>query len=235
MIPKFINTIAINLNYHGLKEGVGGKIINNQHMWITVVAVTVSPLCFFQDLTRLEFAGYISVIATIYVVIMLITMFIFPSIGACEGTVSAHHCKSDTVALVQDNLPFSLFEAIPVFLYAFSLNFQVLPVYNTLAKPSTKTVRKAVSICLSFGAVVYAIAGVAAYNTFGPNVPQNVLDGKINTVPVGVARFLMVISMALVFPLVSKYCVSSCCTSPHCVPSLPFVIISITCGDVCCG
>lgn len=103
-------------------------------MTITIIIFSVSPLCFLRSITPLRFAGAFSVFSVTFLVSMIVYMYLGqPSSGACQlyssssssdGQLPAS-CAVDVVAIEQTDLLESLLQALPIFFFAYSVNFQV--------------------------------------------------------------------------------------------------------------
>jgi len=156
-------------------------------------------------------------VAIVYLVVVIALMYAFPSsLGACGGSSSSssssHHglsaspCATGVVAVADDhNIFVSLLQATPIMLFAFIINFQVLPVHNSLMKPSVKTTTTALTLSLGFCSLMYIAAGLVAYLTYGSLIHPNLLNQSSNNILMDMARIFIALVESLSYPLVGKW------------------------------
>ena len=124
----------------------------HRSLWISLIFLLVLPLCFLRSITPLRFAGLVTSLSVAYFILLILLLYLFPTLGACLlYPSSSSSCAENTQAFPPTHLFLPhLLLACPIFFFSFSINFQVLPIYNALTHPSTSTASHATAWALLF-------------------------------------------------------------------------------------
>lgn len=211
LMPRTFRDLAILSDHSSLIENANGLLddyLLHRSLWVSLILLLVLPLCFLRSITPLRYAGLVTCIAVSYFIIVVVTLFIFPSAGACLLYSSP---PSSSISCAKNVIPFPpslpvllhhLLLACPVFFFSFSINFQVLPIHNALRNPSLHTTHLAIATALICSGLTYLLVSLSAYSTFGELVQSNLFKNYGNTWPLDTARLLMLLVVALLYPLV---------------------------------
>ncbi|XP_077983616.1 sodium-coupled neutral amino acid transporter 7-like [Glandiceps talaboti] len=165
----------------------------NRKFTLTVVAVLfILPLCFPAKIDFLKYSSLFGVLATIYVVIIVVFQYF-----------SGNYTPPKQL----DSHPTSwldMFAVIPVICFAFQCHLSAVPVYATLQDRSMKTFSKVTALSLSLCFVVYLLTGIFGYLTFGDKVKSDLLQSyDAKDISVTIARFMISISVLTSIPILN--------------------------------
>jgi amino acid permease len=165
LMPQVILSFAKALDRHDQLP----NIVLDRSFWIFVFMILLVPLCFMRRLDSLRHTSYMSLLAVMYLVIIVLYYSIpskrshLPKPGPVYAiNIDGHHFLS----------------IFPVFVFAFTCAQNMLPVHNELR--ATKSLhlsrsRKAITISIAFAGTVYLIVGILGYLSFGSKVSANIV------------------------------------------------------------
>lgn len=214
LMPRTFRDLAILSHHSSLVEHSNGLLddyLLHRSLWVSLILLLVLPLCFLRSITPLRYAGLVTCVAVSYFILVAVTLFLFPSTGACllySSPSSSISSCAENIAPFPPSLPLllqHLLLACPIFFFSFSINFQVLPIHNALQHPSLHTTHLATATALACSGLTYLLVSLSAYFTFGERVQSNLFKNYGNTWPLDAARVLMLLVVALLYPLVSKF------------------------------
>ncbi|CAO1616641.1 unnamed protein product [Parajaminaea phylloscopi] len=142
----------------------------DRNFWVTALLVLLLPLCFLRKLDSLRHTSYLSLMAVVYLVVIVVSFFISPTARASLPA------RGDVHAVVFSPHILAIF---PVFVFAFTCAQNMLPVYNELAAtdPLMHLDRAKWAIGSSIGgaAAVYVSVAVLGYLEFGSSLSDNII------------------------------------------------------------
>lgn len=137
----------------------------DRDFWITFLVVLLLPLCFLRKLDSLRHTSYLSLMAVVYLVVIVIVFFLDQSSLPPRGEVHAVVLSPHILAI------------FPVFVFAFTCAQNMLPVYNELSAsdPLMHMDRAKWAIGSSIGGAgaVYTMVSLLGYAEFGANLGDN--------------------------------------------------------------
>lgn len=169
----------------------------DRDFWVTVLLVMLLPLCFLRKLDSLRHTSYLSLMAVIYLVVIVVFYFFsteararLPPRGEIHWIVFSPH----------------ILPIFPVFVFAFTCAQNMLPVYNELSAtdPLMHLDRAKWAIGASIGGAgtVYAIVSVLGYLEFGSNLGDNIIAMYPSTsIFVAIGRLSIVLLTIFSYPL----------------------------------
>lgn len=145
---------------------------------------------------------------------------VFAIVGvAVNGKVQKHVGPAFKEAFENfDVSMFGVFRSLPLIIFAFMYQTNIPMIYHELAKKNPKHMQRIIIIGTIAAIVVYLLAGIFGYVTFigNPNLDaimekQNILevDAYGNSIPIYVARFLMLLVVLFATPLCILPCKDS--------------------------
>lgn len=165
LMPQVILSFAKALDRHDHLP----NIVLDRSFWIFVFMIVLVPLCFMRRLDSLRHTSYMSLLAVMYLVIIVLYYSIpskrshLPKPGPVYAiNIDGHHFLS----------------IFPVFVFAFTCAQNMLPVHNELRAIKSLHLsrsRKAINISITFAGTVYLIVGVLGYLSFGSKVSANIV------------------------------------------------------------
>ncbi|MCO5590006.1 hypothetical protein L7F22_043975 [Adiantum nelumboides] len=165
LMPQVVLSFAKALNSH---ETLPGFLLDRS-FWIFAFMVALVPLCFLRRLDSLRHTSYLSLLAVMYLVIIVL-YYSLPS-------KKAHLPEPGPIFII--NIDGHHFLSVfPVFVFAFTCAQNMLPVHNEMraARPlHFFRTRKAIFSSISLAGTVYLIVGVLGYLSFGSNVGANII------------------------------------------------------------
>lgn len=161
---------------------------------ITITAVaTILPMCYFQRLDFLKYAGTLGVFAMLYVVFLNVyEYYVLPPLNLEVVQPSTASSVSSSLAVIA---------VIPVITFAYQCHEIVVPVYACMSDRSMKTFGKTTALALGILFVLYCTAGTFGYLTFGPKVSPDIMqlyDAKDPFVIIGITA--LVVKMITTYP-----------------------------------
>lgn len=160
---------------------------------ISITAFTlILPMCYFQRLDFLKYAGTLGVFSMLYVVFLNVYEYFL--------------LRDDTIVpVVTDQAQpstFSVIACIPVICFAYQCHEVVVPVYSCMEEKqrNMKNFAKATALTLGLLFVLYCTAGTFGYLTFGSNVTADIMVQYDASDP-----FVMIGILALIIKMITTY------------------------------
>jgi amino acid permease len=109
------------------------ELERHRRLWISLVLILVFPMCLLRSLNKLKFTGVCSAVAIAYSVVLSLVYLADPGLDACAfyGGYDSSDIRAFSSPCAKDITPFSprgsglsALAAIPIFLFASSVNFQ---------------------------------------------------------------------------------------------------------------
>eukprot|EP01083_Nonionella_stella_P039386 107130_1 len=166
------------------------SLIDRQIVLLALAVCVILPFCLFRDLSSLEKAGAIKIVA-IGIIIVVIFLEFFDSL-------SMPHTQTDLTFDVKiEAIP----SAVGVLAFSFVCHDSSFLLYNTLANPTNTRYFK-LSFLGTFIAIAFTLClSIPAYLTFGNAVSFNILNNYDIHNPLIIAiRIIYVFTMTLTFP-----------------------------------
>ncbi|KDN52498.1 hypothetical protein K437DRAFT_220449 [Tilletiaria anomala UBC 951] len=138
----------------------------NRDLWILIFMVFLTPLCFLRRLDSLRHTSYVSFIAVVYLVIIVVFY------GLMDHAKAHLPPRGDVDLIKIDGHLVSIF---PIFVFAFTCAQNMFPVYNELANNSESRVNAIIVTSIGTAAVIYEIVAVLGYISFGSNIGSNII------------------------------------------------------------
>lgn len=165
----------------------------SQRWAATVLAgAVVLPPCFL-DQQRLAFTSTLSIVVTLYVLILVAIAAVQQSVVAPSDQHAGELCVFGVAG--------GGLTALCLVYYSIVMQYCVQPIYLELEDRSPEKFRRVLAVAFAVNTVLYCVMGVCGYVAFGPAVQGNV----INSLPAGMAttfaRGAMALCMVGVFPL----------------------------------
>lgn len=163
LMPQVIMSFfrAFNRDVHQIPQ-----LFLDRSFWILALIILLIPLCFLRRLDSLRHTSYLSLLAVLYLVIIVLHY-------SFSSDAKATLPPKGEVELV--NLSWHTISIFPVFVFAFTCAQNMLPVYNELFNNHERRVNSAIVSSIGTGATVYLIVGVLGYLSFGGNVGDNII------------------------------------------------------------
>ncbi|KAK0545763.1 hypothetical protein OC846_004818 [Tilletia horrida] len=163
-------TKALHRDIHSIPD-----FLLDRSTWILVLMVLLMPFCFLRRLDSLRHTSYLSLLAVLYLVVIVLSYALRPSMRATlpprKGEI--HLIRFDS----------SLISIFPVFVFAFTCAQNVFPVFNELKRNTEKRVNRVIGAAVGTAGFVYMITrtldlqivGGFGYATFGSAVADNII------------------------------------------------------------
>jgi len=160
---------------------------------ITVTsAALIWPMCYFQRLDFLKYAGTLGVFSMLYVVFLNVYQYFVLELDPLKTTPSS---GADST--------FSLIAVIPVICFAYQCHEIVVPVYACMDEKdrNMKSFGKTTALTLFILFVLYCTAGTFGYMTFGSSVSPDIMQGYDAKDPLVVIGIIaLVVKMITTYP-----------------------------------
>jgi len=169
-------------------------LIDRQIILLGLSIFIILPFCLFRDLSSLEKAGAVKIVA-ITVIIIVIFLEFFNSLSMENKT--GYNEDNITLYISLESIP----SAVGILAFSFVCHDSSFLLFNTLSNPTPKRFFK-----LSFLGIFIAITftlflSIPSYLTFGNNVDFNILNNYNIYNPLIIAiRIIYVFTMTLTFP-----------------------------------
>lgn len=158
---------------------------------ITVTAIClILPMCYFQRLDFLKYAGTLGVFSMFYVVFLNIYQY-------CVLEVSEEKKNQPSTAT-----GISMIAIVPVFCFAYQCHEVVVPVYACMQEKerNMRSFAKTTALTLFILFVLYCTAGTFGYLTFGSSVSSDIMQNYDANDPL-----VMIGILALVVKMITTY------------------------------
>ncbi len=169
------------------------SLFDRQIILLIISFLIILPFCLFRDLSSLEKAGAIKIIAIIVIIVVIFVEF-FNSLSNDNNNDSNNDI---TLSIDIASIP----AAVGTLAFSFVCHDSSFLLYNTLDNPTNKRYFK-LSFFGIFIAIIFTLClSIPAYLTFGNNVDFNILNNYNIYNPLLVAiRIIYVFTMTLTFP-----------------------------------
>lgn len=160
---------------------------------ISVTAfILILPMCYFQRLDFLKYAGTLGVFSMLYVVFLNVYEYILLK--------DKELWKTETVQVEPST--FSIIACIPVICFAYQCHEVVVPVYSCMEEKQRNMINFAKATALTLGLLffLYCMAGTFGYLTFGANVSADIMVRYNAKDP-----FVMIGVLALIIKMITTY------------------------------
>ncbi|KAK0522320.1 hypothetical protein OC842_006502 [Tilletia horrida] len=155
-------TKALHRDIHAIPD-----VLLDRSTWILVLMIFLLPFCFLRRLDSLRHTSYLSLLAVLYLVVIVLTYALAPSMRA---TLPPR--KGEIHLITFDSHLISIF---PVFVFAFTCAQNVFPVFNELKRNTEKRVNRVIGASVGTAGFVYMVVGGFGYGTFGSAVADNII------------------------------------------------------------
>jgi len=163
--------------------------ILNSNVIIGISLIITVPLCLLKNISWLEITSFLSILPLIYLIILQIIYL------AMYGT-------PDKILLVGDYEGFFL--ALPIFVFAFSAQAALFPIYNDLKK--SKGTHRDMFVIVNWSMVLtalsYGFCGGIGVEGYPVGTKGNITLNLPNGIPVSILLITMAISIILSIPVV---------------------------------
>jgi len=155
-------TKALHRDIHAIPDA-----LLDRSTWILVLMIFLLPFCFLRRLDSLRHTSYLSLMAVLYLVVIVLTYALAPSM---RTTLPPR--KGEIHLITFDSHLISIF---PVFVFAFTCAQNVFPVFNELKRNTEARVNRVIGSSVGTAGLVYMVVGGFGYATFGSAVADNII------------------------------------------------------------
>ncbi|CAD6884978.1 unnamed protein product [Tilletia laevis] len=155
-------TKALHHDIHSIPD-----FLLERSTWILLLMIFLLPFCFLRRLDSLRHTSYLSLLAVLYLVVIVLTYALAPSMRA---TLPPR--KGEIHLITFDSHLISIF---PVYVFAFTCAQNVFPVFNELKRNTEKRVNRVIVSSVGTAGLVYMVVGGFGYATFGSAVADNII------------------------------------------------------------
>ena len=163
LAPQVVSSFARTLHY---SHADIPSFLLTQSVWIFVFALALVPVCLARRLHSIRFAGYVNILAVVYLLVIMLYYLLAP------GALKELPTGGDVSAVVFSS---EMLRAVPVVVFAYTCAQNVLPVYNELQDDSEKTADLVTSVSVGASAAVYLVVALVGYVSFGSAVSDNII------------------------------------------------------------
>lgn len=133
-------------------------------LWISLFMVVLVPLCFLRDLHSLRHTSYVALFSVAYLVVVVITCYIFPPSGMEKpGEIHFIHFTPSFIA------------TFPVQVFAYTCAQNLFPIYNELKSNTQARMNIVIGSSIGGACIIYEVVAVLGYLTFGSKVGANIM------------------------------------------------------------
>lgn len=130
---------------------------------VTTSIVLILPMCFSRKIDFLKYPSMFGVLAALYLVLLVVVQY-FVGESKSPGTRSSPNTLEDVLT------------AVPVVCFGYQCHVSSVPIYSCLEDRRLSTFAKAVVSATVLTALLYTVAGVFGYLTFGEGVAGDILE-----------------------------------------------------------
>eukprot|EP01084_Bolivina_argentea_P025700 47786_1 len=228
----FGTTVSYTVACGGILDLVYSVVTNSKHsiyqeLVYGVAAFIVFPLSLMRSISFLRYGSLIGITCSAYLCLVIIINYfrLCDDQSVFEGEhIQRHTCfwKSN-FSLTSDDLfkltPNGFLSSFPIFVYAYSCQPQVLPIYVELQRRSVRRMHKVIRRSLYFSVTLYVSVGIFGFLTFMDGSCGNVLQNNFKKHPEVILSAVTI-------------CISCMFTLPICVYAFRENITVITVGKV---
>lgn len=170
-----------------------------REVWIIIGFAIVAPLSCFKNLDALKWTSALAVFFVIFIALMIVTYAGDNALDKCED--DGDDCVGATT-----NIAFSVdtIRVLGVFVYAYSCQMNIFPVYNELRNHTQKRINNVIYWAIGLAFVLYCTVAGAGYSTYGEDVESNVLISYPKSTLTSVARIFISLLVAFSYPLLAN-------------------------------
>lgn len=130
---------------------------------VTTSVVLILPMCFSQKIDFLKYPSMFGVFAALYLVLLVVVQYFV-------GDYNSHGART-----APDSLE-DVLTAVPVVCFGYQCHVSSVPIYSCLEDRRLSTFAKSVLSATLLTALLYTVAGVFGYLTFGHGVASDILE-----------------------------------------------------------
>ncbi|XP_064462099.1 sodium-coupled neutral amino acid transporter 7-like isoform X1 [Ornithodoros turicata] len=158
---------------------------------VTTAVVFILPLCLMKNVTLLQRASKVGVVAMLYPVFL--TVYSFYTIERPEDL----HLRTEPDSIID------FVVNIPVFCFAYQMHEMSVPVYAGMEKRGIVGFAKALTVALAFLFMAYVTVGCFGYATYGHTVKPNIMQMFNASDPIVLFGIVaLMIKMVVTYPLI---------------------------------
>jgi len=191
------------------------SMLLTREFWITVAILLIIPLAFMRKLDSMRHTSFISLLAIVYLLFIVVYYYFVPFNTTNDLTESQLKLRKRNInseinsSYPQENpkieyfiISMDYFRNLPIFVFAFTCHQNILSVYNEMKDNRQKNVNKVITSSIGFGMILYWIVGICGYLTFGNKTESNVISMYPSTSNIILfGQLSMVIMVMLSYPL----------------------------------
>lgn len=165
-------------------------------LWVMVGFAFVTPISFFDDLTRLNFTSSLAILFAVFFILMVF-LYSIPKASGLDACPDKQ-CVGETNTWL---LTVDVLRVFSIFIFAFSCQINIFPVVNELRRPSQKRFDFVIKYSMLTACAIYLIVAACGYKTFGDKVESNILINYPNNVWTSICRVSISCLVAFSYPL----------------------------------
>lgn len=162
-------------------------ILYSREFWIAAWAIVLAPLCFLRRLDSLRHTSYVSFLAVLYLVVIVVWYFFIPPTFYPETLAAASNAleRRTSLQVLADpphkgeihwfRMTSEFLSVSPIFVFAFTCAHNMLAVYNELEDHTEKRTNTVITWSIGLAGVLYELVAILGYLTFGSSVSANVI------------------------------------------------------------
>ncbi|RXK37644.1 vacuolar amino acid transporter 5 [Tremella mesenterica] len=186
LLPQVFATLA-NIFRHPLSDD---SLLLQQDFWLVASMIVIAPLSFLKTLDALRFTSQIALGTVVYLLIVVVSWYIFKGASPSRGEVVLARFSSNTLA------------SFPVQIFAYTCSQNLFPIYNELKDKTQQRMNVVTGASIGLATAVYEALGVIGYLTFGSKVGSNIIAMYPPTsFPIALGRLGIVLLVGLSYPL----------------------------------
>ncbi|GMM30369.1 Avt7 protein [Martiniozyma asiatica (nom. inval.)] len=166
-------------------------------VYIFSSTIITIPLCFMKKLDSLKYTSFIALAAIVYLVLLIYGNFVYAWTSNWEDIPKE---KIGEISYFKPEGITSIFKTLGVIVLAYTCPNQ-FSIISELSNPSMKRIGKITYISLSITFGIFLTVALTGYLTFGNAIPGNILLMYENNIWTQMGRLLLVLMVALSYPL----------------------------------
>lgn len=186
LIGQLMHEVMVSLNYS--KD----LLYVQEKFWMTIFMIVIVPLAFLKKLDSMKYTSFLALIAVVYLVVIIIMTAVRPFDGS-----------SIPQAWTWGKTSLQGFEALPVYIFAYTCHQNIFAVFNEMRDNSPKAMKQTIGTSIIICTSVYELIGMVGYFVFGAAVSDNILKN------LGTTMSLVVCQIALTVLFVFSYSLQS--------------------------
>lgn len=135
--------------------------------WITISMFIIAPFCFLRRLDSLRYTSAFSLMAVIYLLLVVVSFFIWPlpAMPRMPNISEIEWIKFDSNTISH----------LSIFVFAFTCHQNIFSIHNELTNNASSEIDKVIGNSIGISFLVYQTIGIFGYLTFGKNVSSNII------------------------------------------------------------